>query len=110
MSTKKVIETHLTVTYKHTLKVAEVSLVEEKRQVTINTDDNLKPKVTLEHTRWINDKSYTVKEEMDGEDIVGHTIITDLSEDEQQEFQEKWLKFWNPVLPQNDSNKAIKDE
>ena len=111
MSTKKVIESHLKVTSKHTLKMGGMSLAEEKKQVTVNSDDdNLKPRVSLEHTRWINDKSYTVKEEMEGGDIVAQRIITDLSEDEQQEFQETWLKFWNPVLPQNGDIKTLKEE
>ena len=111
MSTKKVIQTHLTVTSKHTLKIGSMSLAEEKKQVTVNTDhDIVKPRVSLEHTKWINEKSYTVKEEMQGNDIVDHTIITDLSENDQQEFKETWLKFWNPVLPQNGNIKALKEE
>ena len=106
----KVIETHQTVTSRHTLKVGNMSLMEEKRQVTVNSDDNTKARVNLEHTRWINEKSYTVKEEMEGEDMVDQTIITDLSEAEQQEFKEEWLKFWNPALPENGHGKPLKEE
>ena len=112
MSTKKVIKFHLTVTSKHTLKMRGMSLFEEKKQFTVNTDDdNVKSRVILEHIRWINDKSYTVKEEMQGYDIVDHTIITKLSKDNQQEFKETWLKFWNPVLLlQNGNIKTPKEK
>ena len=106
----KVIETHQTVTSRHTLKVGNMSLMEEKRQVTVISDDNTKARVNLEHTRWINEKSYTVKEEMEGKDIVENTIITDLSQTEQQEFKEEWLKFWNPALPENGHGKPLKEE
>ena len=106
----KVIETHQTVTSRHTLKVGNMSLMEEKRQVTVISDDNTKARVNLEHTRWINEKSYTVKEEMEEKDIVENTIITDLSQTEQQEFKEEWLKLWNPALPENDHGKTLKEE
>ena len=54
----------------------------------------------LTHSRWIGDKKYVVEQTvLDGE-VRGETVVTNLKDDEIENFLQEWEEKWQPSLSQ----------
>jgi len=78
--------------------VIKGSRLKERQEMTIVGD-----KLTLRHTRWINDNMYEVHESKRGNEVISRKINTSMEgADEIDMFKQYWGTMWQPTITQQE--------
>ena len=88
-------ENHGIVTMQHDMVVNGHHMVNRKQKIVFTTDEP--KKTTMIHFRSIDDYSCIVKETfIEGIAEPERHVETDMTEDQQKEFEEHWTNLWHP--------------
>jgi hypothetical protein len=101
------VEYHKCMSVRHELTVGDEILIEVKRWISVTgpKDSDTKSRIIKTHKRQIGDKSITIVEE-NGQ----RKRITDLSQKEQDELEDKWEKLWVPKISQEQIKNVVQTE
>ncbi len=101
------VEYHKGMTVRHELVIGDETLVEERRWISVTgpKDSDTKSRIIRVRKQQIGSKSITTVEEN------GHKRrITDLSQEEQDELEDKWEKLWVPKISEDNIKSVIQTE
>ncbi len=108
MAERKITEIQSHVISMHKLQVGGTVMIEEIKETTIHpTDESKEPRIVHRHKRTMDGKSYILRQTVEAGEVIEHEIISELSQEEQKEFQDKWDNLWKPAIPQDDNARAV---
>merc|ERR1712126_99653 len=109
------IEKHRLSVCEHSLVVNQMKFCERKEKIevflidiSIAEDEGTPVKNIIFHTRSIDERIYSTKTTTGPNgDIIDSEVITELSDNEVQEFEHDWKHFWIPQITDEEIEKAI---
>ena len=108
MAGRKITELQSHVFTMHKLKVGDTLMFEEIKETTIHPSDGSKePRIVHRHKRTMDGKSYILQQTTEAGKVTEHEVISELSQEEQKEFQDKWDSLWKPAIPQDDNARTV---
>ncbi len=101
------VELHKGMCVRHELAIGDETLVEEQRwiSVTVPKSSDTKSRIIKTHKLQIGDKSVTTVEENEKK-----KRISNLSQKEQDELEDKWEELWMPKISKEKIEKVVKAE
>ena len=105
----QLIENHNVHTIEHEMKTNGYHLKEMKKKILVDSRYRLDKKTIIVHVRTIEDnqngiRSYKVTEHFINGYITGNrNVDTDMTENEVNEFERDWKKYWHPKMKHGES-------
>ena len=86
----------------HEMKMNGYHLVDRKQRTSMDIVGTFKMTI-LTHSRFVDDRSYTVHETLTGgndepDRVKDRVVMTQMTQEEVERFEEDWINLWKPEM------------